>query len=107
MTAFEKWKRFIEHLVDVYLIVTPQEKERLQAELSVIEKTNCAEIFQAIYDAWHSIKIMGFHSYITGEAEEWFIFHFLDMVRESPIEREIPTQIPSKITFVIEGKAKK
>ena len=59
MTAFEKWKRFIEHLVDVYLIVTPQEKERLQAELSVIEKTNCAEIFQAIYDAWHSIKIKG------------------------------------------------
>ncbi|MBQ7912184.1 MAG: hypothetical protein IJ308_00355 [Clostridia bacterium] len=107
MTALEKWKGFIQGLVDVYLIVTPQEEERLQAELSVIEKTDSAEVFQAIYDAWHLLSIKGIHSYITGEAEEWFIFHFLDMVRESPIEREIPTQIPSKITFVIEGKAKK
>ena len=101
MTAFEKWKGFIEHLVDVYLIVTPQEKERLQAELSVIEKTNSAEVFQAIYDAWHLLKIKGIQSYITGEAEKWFIFHFLDMVRENPRGSELPLHVPSKVTFVI------
>lgn len=102
MTAFEKWKGFILGLADVYLPITPQGRERLQAELSVIEKTNSAEVFQAIYDAWHLLKIKGIQSYITGEAEEWFIFYFLDMVRENPIEREVPTQIPSKITVVIE-----
>ena len=101
MTAFEKWKGFILGLADVYLPITPQGRERLQAELFVIEKTNSAEVFQAIYDAWHLLKIKGIHSYITGEAEEWFVFYFLDMVRENPIEREVPTQIPSKITFVI------
>lgn len=107
MTAFEKWKGFILGLADVYLPITPQGRERLQAELFVIEKTNSAEVFQAIYDAWHLLKIKGIHSYITGEAEEWFIFYFLDMVRENPIEREVPTQIPSKVTFVMEEKAKK
>ena len=102
MTAFEKWKGFILGLADVYLPITPQGKERLQAELSVIERMNGAEVFQAIYDAWLLLIINGIRSYITGEAEEWFIFYFLDMVRENPIEREVPTQIPSKITVVIE-----
>ena len=101
MTAFEKWKGFILGLADVYLPITPQGRERLQAELFVIEKTNSAEVFQAIYDAWLLLIINGIRSYITGEAEEWFIFYFLDMVRKNPIEREVPTQIPSKITFVI------
>ena len=106
MTAFEKWKGFILGLADVYLPITPQGRERLQAELSVIEKTNSVEVFQAIYDAWLLLIINGIRSYITGEAEEWFIFYFLDMVRENPIEREVPTQIPSKITFVIPQREK-
>lgn len=106
MTAFEKWKGFILGLADVYLPITPQGREGLQAELFVIEKTNSAEVFQAIYDAWLLLIINGIRSYITGEAEEWFIFYFLDMVRENPIEREAPTQIPSKITFVIPQREK-
>ena len=100
MTAFEKWNGFILGLADVYLPITPQGRERLQAELSVIEKTNGAEVFQAIYDAWHILNIKGIHSYITGVAEEWFIFYFLDMVRENPIESELPLQVPSKVNFV-------
>ena len=79
----------------------------MRAELALIETTNSAEYFQSIYDAWLLLIINGIRSYITGEAEEWFIFYFLDMVRENPIEREVPTQIPSKITFVMEEKAKK
>ena len=106
MTAFEKWNGFILGLADIYLPIAPQGRERLQAELSVIEKTNGAEVFQAIYDAWLLLIINGIRSYITGEAEEWFIFYFLDMVRENPIEREVPTQIPSKITFVIPQREK-
>ena len=106
MTAFEKWKCFILGLADVYLPITPQGKERLRAELALIEKTNSAEVFQAIYDAWLLLIINGIRSYITGEAEEWFVFYFLDMVRENPIEREVPTQIPSKITFVIPQREK-
>lgn len=100
MTAFEKWNGFIEQLI-YFECPTDNEKSRLQAELSVIEKTNSAEVFQAIYDAWQILNIKGIHGYITGEAEEWFIFYFLDMVRENPIEQELSTQIPSKITFVI------
>ncbi len=100
MTAFKKWNGFIEQLI-YFECPTDNEKSRLQAELSVIEKTNGAEVFQAIYDAWHILNIKGIHSYITGVAEEWFIFYFLDMVRENPIEQELSTQIPSKITFVI------
>lgn len=104
MTAFEKWNGFIMQLADLYLPITPQEKERLQAELSVIEKTNSANLFQAIYDAWHLLKLKGIPAYITGKAEKWFIFYFLDIVRENPIERELPSQVPSKITFVIMKK---
>ena len=100
MTAFEKWKGFIEQLI-YFECPADNEKSRLRAELALIEKTNSAELFQAIYDAWLLLIINGIRSYITGEAEEWFIFYFLDMVRENPIEREVPTQIPSKITFVI------
>jgi hypothetical protein len=105
MTAFEKWNGFIEQLI-YFECPTDNEKSRLQAELSVIEKTNGAEVFQAIYDAWHILNIKGIHSYITGEAEEWFIFYFLDMVRENSIKRKLPTQIPSKTTFVIPQGAK-
>jgi hypothetical protein len=100
MTAFEKWNGFIEQLI-YFECPADNEKSRLRAELSVIEKTNGAEVFQAIYDAWHILNIKGIHSYITGVAEEWFIFYFLDMVRKNPIEQELSTQIPSKITFVI------
>ena len=100
MTAFEKWNGFIEQLI-YFECPADNEKSRLQAELALIEKTNSAEVFQAIYDAWLLLIINGIRSYITGEAEECFIFYFLDMVRENPIEREVPTQIPSKITFVI------
>ena len=105
MTAFEKWNGFIEQLI-YFECPADNEKSRLRAELSVIEKTNSAEVFQAIYDAWLLLIINGIRSYITGEAEEWFVFCFLDMVRENPIEREVPTQIPSKITFVISQDAK-
>ena len=100
MTAFKKWKGFIEQLI-YFECPADNEKSRLRAELALIEKTNSAEYFQAVYDAWLLLIINGIRSYITGEAEEWFIFYFLDMVRENPIEREVPTQIPSKITFVI------
>ena len=100
MTAFKKWKGFIEQLI-YFECPADNEKLRLRAEISVIEKTNSAEVFQAIYDAWLLLIINGIRSYITGEAEEWFVFYFLDMVRENPIEREVPTQILSKITFVI------
>ena len=100
MTTFEKWNGFIEQSI-YFECPTDNEKSRLQAELALIEKTGCAQLFQAIYDTWHLLNIKGIHSYITGEAEEWLIFYFLDMVRENPIEREVPTQIPSKITFVI------
>ena len=100
MTAFEKWNGFIEQLI-YFECPADNEKSRLRAELALIEKTNSAEYFQAVYDAWLLLIINGIRSYITGEAEEWFIFYFLDMVRENPIEREVPTQIPSKITFVI------
>ena len=96
MTAFEKWKGFIEQLI-YFECPANNEKSRLQAELSVMENINGAEVFQAIYDAWHILNIKGVHSYITGEAEQWFIFYFLDMARENPINRELPTQIPSKI----------
>ena len=105
MTAFEKWNGFIEQLI-YFECPADNEKSRLRAELSVIEKTNSAEVFQAIYDAWLLLIINGIRSYITGEAEEWFVFYFLDMVRENPIEREVPTQIPSKITFVIPQREK-
>lgn len=105
MTAFEKWNGFIEQLI-YFECPADNEKTRLRAELALIEKTNSAEVFQAIYDAWLLLNIKGIHSYITGEEEEWFIFHFLDMVRENPIKRELPTQIPSKITFVIPQREK-
>ena len=101
MTAFEKWKSFILQLI-YFECPADNEKSRLRAELALIEKTNSVEVFQAIYDAWLLLIINGIRSYITGEAEEWFVFYFLDMVRENPIEREVPTQIPSKITFVME-----
>ncbi len=100
MTTFEKWNGFIMQLAEVYLPITPQEKERLQAELSVIEKTNSVNLFQTIYDAWHLFKLRGIHTYITGEAKKWFIFYFLDMVRENPIGSELPLQVPSKVNFV-------
>ena len=100
MTAFKKWKGFIEQLI-YFECPADNEKSRLRAELALIEKTNSAEVFQAIYDAWLLLIINGIRSYIMGEADKWFVFYFLDMVRENPIEREVPTQIPSKITFVI------
>ena len=100
MTAFKKWKGFIEQLI-YFECPADNEKSRLQAELALIEKANSAEYFQTIYDAWLLLIINGIRSYIMGEAEEWFVFYFLDMVRKNPIEREVPTQIPSKITFVI------
>ena len=105
MTAFKKWNGFIEQLI-YFECPANNEKLRLRAELSVIEKTNGAEVFQTIYDAWLLLIINGIRSYITGVAEEWFVFYFLDMVRENPIEREVPTQIPSKITFVIPQREK-
>ena len=105
VTAFKKWKGFIEQLI-YFECPADNEKSRLRAELALIEKTNSAEYFQTIYDAWLLLIINGIRSYITGEAEEWFVFYFLDMVRENPIEREVPTQIPSKITFVISQDAK-
>ena len=105
MTMFEKWKGFIEQLI-YFECPADNEKSRLRAELALIEKTNSAEVFQAIYDAWLLLIINGIRSYITSEAEERFIFYFLDMVRENPIEREVPTQIPSKITFVIPQREK-
>ena len=105
MTAFKKWKGFIEQLI-YFECPADNEKSRLRAELALIEKTNSAEYFQTIYDAWLLLIINGIRIYITGEAEEWFVFYFLDMVRENPIEREVPTQIPSKITFVISQDAK-
>ena len=104
MTAFEKWSGFLLQLAEVYLPIAPQEKERLEAELSVLEKENGAELFQAIYDAWHLLKIKGVHSYIQGEAEEWFTFYFLGMAGENPIKKEMPTKVPIKITLVIEKK---
>ena len=106
MTAFEKWKGFIEQSI-YFECPADNEKSRLRAELALIETTNSAEYFQSIYDAWLLLIINGIRSYITGEAEEWFIFYFLDMARENPIKRELPTQIPSKITFVMEEKANK
>jgi len=106
MTAFEKWNGFIEQLI-YFECPADNEKSRLQAELSVIENINGAEVFQAIYDAWLLLIINGIRSYITGEAEQWFVFYFLDMARENPIKRELPMQIPSKITFVMEEKANK
>ena len=105
MTAFEKWKGFILQLI-YFECPADNEKSRLRAELALIEKTNSAEYFQAIYDVWLLLIINGIRNYITGEAEEWFIFYFLDMVRENPIKRELPTQIPSKTTFVIPQGAK-
>ena len=78
MTAFEKWKGFILQLI-YFECPADNEKSRLRAELALIEKTNSAEYFQAIYDAWLLLIINGIRSYITGEAEEWFIFYFLDM----------------------------
>ena len=105
MTAFEKWKGFIEQLI-YFECPADNEKSRLRAELALIEKTNSAEVFQAIYDAWLLLIINGIRSYITGEAEEWFIFYFLDMARGNPIERGLPKQIPSKITFVIPQREK-
>ena len=106
MTAFEKWKGFIEQSI-YFECPADNEKSRLRAELALIETTNSAEYFQAIYDAWLLLIINGIRSYITGEAEQWFVFYFLDMARENPIKRELPTQIQSKITFVMEEKANK
>lgn len=104
MTEFEKWNSFIMRLADVYLPITPQEKERLQAELSVIEKTNSAKLFQSIYDTWQSLLLNDVHCYLTGEAKKWFIFYFLDMIRENPLEKEMPNCALSKITFVVPKK---
>lgn len=101
MTAFEKLNGFIMQLADVYLPITPQEKERLQAELTLIEKTGYAQLFQAIYDTWQSLFVNGVRCYLTGEAEKWYTFYFLDMIRENPLEREAPTSVLSKVTFVV------
>lgn len=105
MTAFEKWNGFIEQLI-YFECPADNEKSRLRAELALIEKTNSAEYFQAVYNINQSLFLNDNRCYLTGEAEEWFIFYFLDMVRENPIEREMPTQIPSKITFVIPQREK-
>ena len=99
MKEFEKWKVFIENLADNYIVLTDKEQERLNAELSMIEKAKNADFFQKIYDTWHLMKLYNIRAYLTGEAEQWFIFYFLDMVRESPIEKEIPTYALSKVTF--------
>ena len=58
MTAFEKWNGFIEQLI-YFECPADNEKSRLQAELALIEKTNSAEVFQAIYDAWLLLIING------------------------------------------------
>ena len=98
MKEFEKWNGFIEQLIH-FECPADNEKARLRAELSLIEKQKNADFFQKIYDTWHVMNLHGMHSYLTGEAEQWYIFYFLDMIRESPIEKEIPTCALSKVTF--------
>ncbi len=107
MTAFKKWESFVMQLADVYLPIAPQEKERLQAELSVIEKVGCAERFQAVYNEWQLLEIKGEHCYLTGEAENWFVFYFLDMTRNNPMGNKLPHRAPLKTTFIFEDKVKK
>ena len=84
--------------------VTGAELERLKAELSVIQKTGSAELFQSTYNSWQALYVNGFRGYITGDAERWFVFYFLSMTRENPIEREIPDGVFSKVAFVMERK---
>ena len=105
MTAFEKGNGFIEQLI-YFECPADNEKSRLRAELALIEKTNSAELFQAIYDTSMSLLVNGIHCYLTGEAEQWFIFYFLDMICENPLEKEMPSGALSKGTFVIPQEAK-
>ena len=103
MTDFEKWSGFIMRLAH-FECVTGAELERLKAELSVIQKTGSAELFQSTYNSWQSLYANGFRGYITGDAERWFVFYFLSMTRENPIEKEIPEGVFSKVVFVMERK---
>ena len=96
MKEFEKWNGFIEQLIH-FECPADNEKARLRAELSLIEKQKNADFFQKIYDTWHSMKLYNIRAYLTGEAEQWFIFYFLDMVRESPIAIIIIYKMPTEL----------
>ena len=96
---FEKWKSFIEDLAQNFIVLTDKEVERLDDELFMIDEKRNADLFQKVYDTWHLMNLYNIRAYLTGEAEKWFIFYFLDMIRESPIEKEIPTCALSKVTF--------
>ncbi len=105
MTTFEKWNGFIEQLI-YFECPADNEKSRLQAELALIEKTGCAQLFQAIYNTWQSLLVNGVRGFLTGEAEAWDIFRFLDMTRENSLGKEMPTGGLSKVTFVVLQEAK-
>lgn len=99
MTAFEKWNGFIEQLI-YFECPADNEKSRLRAELALIEKTNSAEYFQAVYDINQSLFLNDKRCYLTGEAEEWFIFSFLDMTGKQTSCEALPSRIP-KVTFAV------
>ncbi len=105
MTAFEKWNGFIEQLI-YFECPADNEKSRLQAELALIEKTGCAQLFQAIYNTWQSLLVNGVRGFLTGGAEAWDIFRFLDMTRENSLGKEMSTGGLSKVTFVVPQEAK-
>jgi hypothetical protein len=104
MKEFEKWNGFIEELI-YFDCPADNEKARLRAELALIEKQKNADFFQKIYDTWHLMNLQGIHSYLTGEAENWYIFYFLDMIRQNPIDDTVPKTL-SKVTFHIDKKFK-
>ena len=102
---FEKWKSFIEELADNYIDITDKEVKRLDDELFMIDEKRNADFFQKIYDAWHVMNLHGIHSYLTGKAEQWYIFYFLDMIHQNPINEKVPKTL-SKVTFHIDKKFK-
>ncbi len=102
---FEKWKSFIEELADNYIAITDKEEKRLDDELFMIDEKRNADFFQKIYDTWHLMNLHGIHSYLTGEAEKWYMFYFLDMIRKNPIDNKCPKTL-SKVTFHIDKKFK-
>ena len=99
-TAFESWRGFILQLVH-FECPTEGERERIDAELAVIERTDCAKSFQAVHTAWQSLYVNGFRGYVTGDAEKWYLFYFLGMTEKNPIDGEVPASPLCAVSFVM------
>ena len=99
-TAFESWRGFILQLA-YFECPTERERERIEAELAVIEQTDCAKSFQAVHAAWQNLYVNGFRGCVTGDAEKWYLFYFLGMTEKNPIDGEVPVSPLCEVAFVM------